>query len=49
MDPNATLNALRELLAGDDGEVAETFAALDEWLSNGGFLPDDWRKDRDES
>lgn len=58
MDPNATLARLRELLAVDPDEspeaalenfdeVAEKFKALDEWMSNGGFLPTDWRDDRD--
>lgn len=23
--------------------IAELFGSLDEWLSNGGFLPGDWR------
>lgn len=26
------------------GVLAEAFEALDEWLSKGGFLPDDWRR-----
>lgn len=24
--------------------MAETFANLDQWLANGGFLPRDWRR-----
>lgn len=27
-------------------EAAESFQALDEWLSKGGFLPADWQRDR---
>lgn len=56
MDPNATLNALRALLAKfrqqdidgtvydwhDLARVAELAEGLDEWISKGGFLPDDW-------
>lgn len=52
MDPTATLNRLRELAAivvgsDDDAtasyELADAFQNLDEWLSNGGFLPDSWK------
>jgi cell division GTPase FtsZ len=25
-------------------EMAEQFQALDNWISNGGFLPKDWKK-----
>jgi len=53
MDPNVTLRQLRAAvsdMAGDEfefdasavGDAAELFEALDEWLSNGGFLPEDW-------
>lgn len=50
MDPNETLRMLRERVADalNDRDyspirVAILFEALDEWLSKGGFLPDDWR------
>lgn len=26
-------------------ELAETFQGLDEWITKGGFLPKDWRRD----
>lgn len=54
MDVNETLRQLREALAqwhlrGDvEGAlaaadaIAEKAHALDEWLSKGGFLPEDW-------
>lgn len=53
MDPNAALEAIRsmvsDVLAGETGdaqytldELAETFRALDEWLSRGGFKPAAW-------
>lgn len=51
MDPNAALTALRELLADhyhhgttDLGLLVERFESLDEWLSNGGFLPEAWQR-----
>lgn len=45
MDPNSTLALLRSLRASEStaDEVIAAFDELDEWLSNGGFLPDDWR------
>lgn len=50
MDPNATLEELREVLqagetAADIDQVRALvlFSALDDWLSNGGFPPDEWR------
>lgn len=44
MDPNKALENLREALkSGEHEESAEAAAALDEWLSKGGFLPDAWR------
>ena len=58
MDPNAALKRLRVLATlaseekSDSWRVAylfdfvEQFESLDEWLSRGGFLPDDWRKMR---
>lgn len=47
MDPNATLVRIRELINdGDSADVLliEAFNNLDEWLSKGGFLPNDWNK-----
>jgi hypothetical protein len=51
MDPNEALKQLRHyvnhLLTPDNQERAcEAFNALDQWLSNGGFLPADWSGDR---
>lgn len=52
MDPNDTLNHLREVVkwwnegdadASDLERAVESFEALDEWISRGGFLPDAWR------
>jgi hypothetical protein len=54
MDVNETLRRLRQLIVDQEladsseesaklgWEAAELFRALDEWLSKGGFLPDDW-------
>lgn len=51
MDPNEALERLhdarryfeRDDLTQQDIERAmEAFIALDDWLSQGGFLPDDW-------
>jgi len=51
MDPNVALANLREALNPDPDRVGiedaldnaiEAFAALDGWLSNGGFLPGAW-------
>ena len=51
MDPNATLDEIRELLKfvhNDAGvtnparELADKITALDEWLTAGGFLPEAW-------
>jgi len=54
MDPDAALRAARLALRnmssapnsaefiGSAESLAEHFAALDEWLGNGGFLPADW-------
>ena len=53
MDPNETLRRLRELSATpinnnmkEFGELIDNlvfnFEALDEWLSKGGFLPNEW-------
>ena len=49
MDPDETLRQLRALVRAEDWDAAdgervrELVAALDEWLSRGGFLPDAWR------
>lgn len=57
MDPNETLNKIRFHMkqanettseAMQDAHyraVAYSIEALDEWLSKGGFLPDDWRSE----
>lgn len=54
MDVNATLREMREISERinallitdadpvDADRLAELFAALDGWLSKGGFLPRDW-------
>lgn len=52
MDPNAALERIRTIhraLMDDPSgnlrlvdELLELLAALDEWLSKGGFLPSDW-------
>lgn len=54
MDPNEILQQLRVLLQGHrygepfsahhSDQVRDLFAALDEWLTRGGFLPDAWRQ-----
>ena len=51
MDPNATLKELRHLLGSEISEpdvhdVADLFAALDGWLSKGGFPPSAWTQTR---
>jgi hypothetical protein len=51
MDPNATLAEIRALVAAIHseatpercGDLAELVEALDNWLSKGGFAPDDWK------
>ena len=59
MDPNVALDEMREALktagtTADNGEWIEAAeramdraAALDEWLSKGGFLPEGWRHAHD--
>lgn len=47
MDPNETLRRLRQLIGGTENvvpwaEAVDLFTDLDEWLSKGGFLPQDW-------
>jgi hypothetical protein len=54
MDPNAALANLRAALDPERGDspgfedalddAIEAFAALDEWLSKGGFLPAEWAR-----
>lgn len=52
MDPNANLAEIRKILAKSDEEtsileyerLAELMEALDNWLSQGGFLPEAWKK-----
>jgi hypothetical protein len=48
LDPNDVLQDIRQQVSQrfDDGQETSTdvdFAILDEWLSNGGFLPDAWK------
>jgi hypothetical protein len=49
MDPNARLTDIRRLVTFDGHlmtdemrELTEKFQAMDEWLSKGGFPPEDW-------
>ena len=44
MDPDETLNQLREKMKGNfiESETRELWEALDDWLSRGGFPPNDW-------
>ncbi|AHG23865.1 HNH endonuclease [Mycobacterium phage EagleEye] len=53
MDPNQTLEDIKLTLAdlervGPDRDMVanlmDKVTALDEWLSNGGFLPSDWQR-----
>jgi hypothetical protein len=54
MDPNASLAMLRAIAeryqSGDTIKQADIqalvdhFEAIDYWLSNGGFLPDAWKR-----
>ncbi len=50
MDINATLAEIRLIVQArldneEDDRLAEAVHYLDEWLSNGGFLPAAWQKD----
>jgi hypothetical protein len=50
MDPDTCLARIRalvarQLAADEDTELAELCEALDEWISQGGFLPQAWRRD----
>lgn len=45
MDPNACLEEILSLCAGDDPDalrLIELMEALDGWIIKGGFLPDRW-------
>jgi hypothetical protein len=54
MDPNANLDQIRGMVLSyrnggkwdepDTTEFIELVAALDDWLSNGGFVPQKWSK-----
>jgi len=54
LNPNRTLETVREMVekfsvggALDDQEIATLISAVDEldnWIENGGVLPNDWRK-----
>ena len=56
MDPNETLSTILRLVRQwryngewDDNEthaLIEHIEALDEWMNNGGFLPNGWAKNR---
>ena len=47
LDPNAVLNTIRALMdSTDDVELREAIEDLDNWLSRGGFLPEDWARTR---
>lgn len=47
MDPDAALYSLRLAIASGEYEPAADYAeALDEWLSNGGFLPSAWERSK---
>ncbi len=50
MDPNAALAQLRRQVetlsqgGGNADTVVDLFTGLDEWLSDGGFLPEAWHR-----
>ena len=50
MDPNAALAEIRAILTNfsfgmnEALRLAELVDGLDDWLSHGGFLPDDWKE-----
>lgn len=55
MDPNAALAEIRRLYGlaewtanPDLQELGEKVEALDDWLTSGGFLPDEWSTRRAE-
>ena len=43
MDPTQALTDIRELTKTTDGELAVKVDGLDEWITRGGFLPEQWR------
>ena len=49
MDPNAALAEIRAILSRDDLDLmdyerlADLIAALDEWITRGGYLPAAWQ------
>lgn len=53
MDPDVTLQYIRDLIGQVDGteggteleDLVRHIRNLDNWLSTGGFLPQDWGKD----
>lgn len=56
MDPNEALKQIRavaeQVMGGDRDasyEMVGLFRALDVWLSNGGFSPDDWADKQNDS
>jgi len=56
VDPNEALRELRRIMTQLDKaqaaweveqlaeRAADVFGGLDDWLSKGGFLPDEWRR-----
>lgn len=51
VDPNFALMMIREIIkdyeAGNSADVhtiIECFNALDQWMSKGGFLPNEWKE-----
>lgn len=58
MDPNEALRLIREAIKrmqaashADDytdaaSDLADAVQALDEWLTRGGFLPEEWHRNR---
>jgi len=56
MDPNATLELIREAIeeikadnpTDRELDFIEAFENLDNWIKDGGFLPDDWADDDDD-
>lgn len=55
MDPDLTLAQARTLIAeahetgSDFDDLRDLFVALDGWLSQGGFLPEDWKRSEREA
>lgn len=55
MDPNAALEAIRNIITqhyggiartSDYEELADLIAGLDNWMSVGGFMPSPWQESR---